>query len=563
MAGYVWEASSGPDDVAVAEAPTGLLSLVGATTGRGRPDRGRWEPLDRGDTDPKDLAVVELLEQHFGGHDPVRMANGDIGIWRPGKNVEWPSATIGHVGPGVMVMWSTHWPPFEFKGVYDAGSLAALAGLTPTIKVRDLVALPDGYRLWRDGDDLVPAPTLPAAAYYGPIGEYLRLVEGKTEAHPAAIGASLLAQLGTLVGRRAAVRLGAITHHCNLYILKIGKTSTGAKGVADDVAGLLVTKVDPSFATRHRVGGFGSGERLISRISDDSKTDKPNEKRRVIVEPEFARILQIAHREGNILSVIIRNGFDYAPIVHDTNAHGTVISTGHHLAVLGSITAAELLKLSSELDVHNGWLNRFMFFRSAAVEVLPFGVIVDGDALEAIAAKVRAALDALDRSVLINDTAVSYHIRPDSSPVAERWDPWYHQVWAGSGTIPDLTCRQRAHVPRIMAVLAVLDRSDELTVDQFEAAKAWNDYSVASAEWVFGQGVAGKAGQLLQAIREAGASGLDGTTQVVMFKNSLNTQGVAELRADLEQRHLVVSVKVPTGGRPRLLSFAVTQEESK
>jgi hypothetical protein len=136
-------------------------------------------------------------------------------------------------------------------------------------------------------------------------------------------------------------------------------------------------------------------------------------------------------------------------------------------------------------------------------------------------------------------------------------------VRRGSGPIPDLVCRQHVHVPRIMAILAVLDGSEAVTVDHFRAARAWNDYSVATVERLFSQGIPGKAGQLLQAVREAGGDGLDGTRQVVMFKNSLDTAGVARLRAELEARLLMVTVRFPTGGRPRLVSFAMSQEESK
>ena len=52
------------------------------------------------------------------------------------------------------------------------------------------------------------APTLGADAYHGPVGDYLRLLDDRTEAHPAAIGFSALTYLGCWLGRAVTFTAG-------------------------------------------------------------------------------------------------------------------------------------------------------------------------------------------------------------------------------------------------------------------------------------------------------------------------------------------------------------------
>ena len=215
-----------------------------------------------------------------------------------------------------------------------------------------------------------------------------------------------------------------------------------------------------------------------------------------------------------------------------------MISTGHHVSIDGEITPEELIELSATLDLKNGWLNRFLFFHSALWDVLPFGGSIDRVGLAGIAEEIKEAFAWLGEPVKLNGVSRTYHVWSEKDAktakgkaLARFYDPWYRSVRTGTGLGADLTCRQHVHVPRLMLILAVLDRAERLTVEHFEAAKAWNDYSVATIERLFDcAGVFGKTKQLLNAVRETGEAGLDGTKQVLMFKNSLDTAGVARLR---------------------------------
>jgi hypothetical protein len=79
---------------------------------------------------------------------------------------------------------------------------------------------------------------------------------------------------------------------------------------------------------------------------------------------------------------------------------------------------------------------------------------------------------------------------------------------------------------------------------------------------VFTSGPSGKPGQLLAAIREAGGDGLDGVGQDQVFGKNLRAGVLAVMRQELEEQHLVFTVSIPTGGRPRILSYAIAPEKA-
>jgi hypothetical protein len=206
---------------------------------------------------------------------------------------------------------------------------------------------------------VLPDPVLSRDVYVGPVGEYLSLLEGQTEAHPAAVGIQTLACLGTLIGRRARYRAGDIVHHCNLFAAVVGPSSEGAKGVADAAALTLILPLNTSFLAHHSIGGLGSGEALVRELADNQ--DPPAEKRRIVFDAELSSVLKVVRRDGSILGDILRKSFDYHPLRHSTVKNKWVTASDHHIAVVGSITPEELRSLIDEMSTANGFGNRFLY----------------------------------------------------------------------------------------------------------------------------------------------------------------------------------------------------------
>jgi hypothetical protein len=140
---YLWLApdgtlTNGPAVTDLPELPSPWVDDLSREAG-GR-HTGRWSKLDRETLDPRDLAALEALEQ-LGGHGAYQ-ADGYVSITRPGK-VAGTSASIGHVGPGLVKVFTPNWSRLENGRVYDVDELVALA------RPRAEAAPEAGADLWR------------------------------------------------------------------------------------------------------------------------------------------------------------------------------------------------------------------------------------------------------------------------------------------------------------------------------------------------------------------------------------------------------------------------------
>jgi hypothetical protein len=74
-----------------------------------------------------------------------------------------------------------------------------------------------------------------------------------------------------------------------------------------------LAEADPNFVNGCLASGLSSGEGLISQVRDPvDKADAsaPADKRRLVLEQEFAQVLKVLSREGNTLSPIVRQAWD-------------------------------------------------------------------------------------------------------------------------------------------------------------------------------------------------------------------------------------------------------------
>src|SRR5262249_4622879 len=124
--------------------------------------------------------------------------------------------------------------------------------------------------------------------------------------------------------------------------------------------------------------GLSSGEGLIWQVRDpiekhepikqkgrvidyqDVITDKGvDDKRLLIVEPEFALVLKTASCDGNTLSAIIRQAWDDGNLRSLTKS-SPARATDAHISIIGHITKDELRRYLEDTETANGFANRFL-----------------------------------------------------------------------------------------------------------------------------------------------------------------------------------------------------------
>lgn len=169
-----------------------------------------------------------------------------------------------------------------------------------------------------------PAPPA-TAALHGPAGEFVTRTAPHTESDPMALLAQFLVAFGAAAGHDVHYAVEATRHHLNEFVILVGPSGKGRKGSAWDHVDALLEQVDPDFTQRCISSGLSSGEGLIWEVRDldagERQTRVDPDKRRLVLESEFAQVLKVLAREGNTLSPVIRNRLGRKDAADDRQEH--------------------------------------------------------------------------------------------------------------------------------------------------------------------------------------------------------------------------------------------------
>ena len=246
-----------------------------------------------------------------------------------------------------------------------------------------------------------PPPARPAA-FTGLAGEIVSAIEPHSESDPLAILAQLLVCFGSVIGRGAHYAVEATQHHGNEFALLIGPSARARKGSSWDHVQRIFAEVEPGWATERIVSGLSSGEGLIWSVRDSDKRDQAKDhepaqdKRLLVLEAEFASVLKMVARDGNTLSPVVRCAWDGKPLQTLTK-NSPARASAAHVAIVGHITAGELVRLLNATEAANGFLNRFLLIGVRRSKLLPEGGRIDEVDWEPLLSQLRAAIDPPDK----------------------------------------------------------------------------------------------------------------------------------------------------------------------
>jgi len=378
-----------------------------------------------------------------------------------------------------------------------------------------------------------PAPPRDAALH-GPAGEFVERTSPHTEADPMALLAQFLGAFGAAAGRHVHYAVEATRHHLNEFVILVGPSGKGRKGSSWDHVEALLADTDPDFLTGCLSSGLSSGEGLIWEVRDaiDNADAGARDKRRLILESEFAQVLKVLAREGNTLSPVVRNAWDGKPLQTITR-HTPVRATAAHVAIVGHITKDELLRYVGATELANGFFNRFLVIAVQRSKELPFGGRLNGEHL----ARVR---DALQRALRFASQPRLLTFDPEAR---ERWIDVYGPLSRGEeGLLGAATRRAEAHVVRLAALYATLDRSPTIALPHLEAALAVWTYSLDSARWIFGDSLGDPTADEIWALAKDRPHGVTRTEVRDLFSRNKKAREIDRALTVLEdagrlQRH--------------------------
>lgn len=222
----------------------------------------------------------------------------------------------------------------------------------------------------------------------------------------------------------------------------------------------------------------------------------------------------------------------------------------HHVGAVNHITADELRMRLATSDIYGGLANRYLWARVRRGKLQPDG----GNVPESVYLKHSGPIAAAVEHARHNGGEIS------RTPAArELWRSMYADLDADnpSGMLGHIVARGAPYVLRLAVVFAAFDQADAIDVDHLRAALAIWDCCRASAQHIFADLSADPlANRLLMAIRAAGRDGMDSTAQSAVFDRNVSAKRLDQMRTDLAHLGLIVTKKIPTGGRPRIVSWA-------
>jgi DNA replicative helicase MCM subunit Mcm2 (Cdc46/Mcm family) len=180
-------------------------------------------------------------------------------------------------------------------------------------------------------------------------------------------------------------------------------------------------------------------------------------------------------REGNILSPILRQAWDGSPL-HPLTKTSPIRCDEPHLSIIGHITPEELRKQLNEIEIANGFANRFMWFYVQRSKLLPS---TKGVPLE----RLQPLIDDLMKAVSFARSVKAMMRDPATETL---WEQAYRPLTEDRfGLYGVITQRAAPHVLRLSMIYALMDQSSIIKKPHLEAALALWDYSEQSVKMIF------------------------------------------------------------------------------
>jgi hypothetical protein len=404
----------------------------------------------------------------------------------------------------------------------------------------------------------LPWPQMAPAAYHGLAGEFVYMIQDKTESDPVALLLQLAVSFGNAAGRSAFRRVEFTQHYGNENLVIVGQSAKARKGTAWNWIDGLFRLADPEWVAHRHLSGIGSGEGLIYNVRDavtktgDSTPGVHNEgiadKRLLIQESEFASILRVIERPGNTLSALLRTAWD-GGVLRNTVKNSPLAATNPHISIIGHITTDELLRLLTATEVANGFGNRILFALVRRRNLLPFG----GDVAPRLIPDLAARLSARIRYAQ-GVGEVSY-----SQEAAEMWIALYpHLSRDRYGLFGTLTNRAEAHVTRLALLFTLLDGVSVIRPEHLHAALAVWEYCEASVRHIFGDAIGNPLADQIRGFLRSCPLGMTRTEISTALGRNVRSADIDEALGALHRAGLAqMGKRGNTGGKPAEVWVAV------
>ena len=372
------------------------------------------------------------------------------------------------------------------------------------------------------------------AALIGPIGEYVRHLAPDVEAHPAALLMQMLTVFGNCIGARdvgqpaPGFMQGETRHTTGLYLMLIGESGLGAKGDSWNYAKAFLKEVDPTWRYHE---GVQTGEAFTKVLADDLPTGETSkiqgeavehvkkggqrDRRYFDFEPEYSRVLRAASRPGSTLIPILTALWDEGSTEKVVASDHDVV-TGVTLSQVCHVTPSTLSRDFDPTELTTGYGGRFLYCWTERTKHRRREYPVDDLDLYWFIEQLQEPL-AWARA---NADLTAYDFTDEAEDLFdERSLQWKREARFASEVMRALLSRARPQVLRLAVIYAVSTMADFIETKHLLAALAVFEYSLQTADYVFGETTGNRDADKLYRAVLAAPAGLSGVQQNAVFNN--------------------------------------------
>ena len=451
------------------------------------------------------------------------------------------------------------WEPAGHRGVEDPAPVYEFKASSNS-ELRDLSRQGDGND-WQP--EMKVWPTLDLASLPTIVREFIEIATESSEADPAAVVGTFLVRLGVEVGSpskdtRPFVMVGESRHEPRINCVITGNSSKARKGTSSGPVARLFQipeglEIDLKMAQVSH-GPMSTGEGMVYAVRDASYgwSEKDQEyilldpgipdKRLYVQEEEFVAALSSGKRDGNTLSATLRSLWDIGDRAPMTKTSRTCC-TGAHVGVLAHITIEELRLTLSNIDMYNGYANRFLWMLARRPKRVPMPERMPDDRFVPI------------QNEMLRLVACSHGIGQlvYSGDAKEYWNSVYDRLTEERpGVVGAITARAEAQVVRLSMLFALCEASPIIGVAHLRSALAVWDYAQASAEYIFSEEVGKKSiDNKIKSFLERSPEGLSLTELHASMQNHVRSHEMKAALQRLSDAGLISSDQVRKAGAVR------------
>jgi hypothetical protein len=292
---------------------------------------------------------------------------------------------------------------------------------------------------------------------------------------------------------------------------------------------------------RESGGPLSTGEGLAWPLRENAQDDTggrdPGDKRLCVMDEELASGLSCTKREGNTLSMAIRtfwDGGEYSPLTK-TNPMQV---RGAHICLLSHITKTELDLSLSNVNMANGFGNRFLWICARRSKNVPLPRPMP---LAEVADMQRRLWTLVAQAQQTGEVYLTHE-------AMQEWNAVYRELSAETpGLTGAVVNRAEAQTMRLALVYALLDGKRAIDTSHIKSALALWRYANASAAALFCDRGADSTEQKILSILKAGPC-----TRTMLNKALSGHVTSAKIRSALSSMQAANKVGIrleKTGGR--------------